>query len=83
MHGQIMLCICNMSLSRTEFRAAYLLPSVTRRYIGRLARKARDELDVDDARVLRAGAFGAPEARAAREEWERAHAAADAAGVRS
>src|SRR5262249_51216293 len=26
MRGQIMLCIYNMALSRTEFRAAYLLP---------------------------------------------------------
>ena len=25
MHGQIMLCISDMSLSRTEFQAAYLL----------------------------------------------------------
>ena len=25
MYGQIMLCLCDISLSRTEFRAAYLL----------------------------------------------------------
>lgn len=58
----------------TPLVLAYLLPAMTRRYMARLARRARDEIDVDDPRVMRSGSFGDPEARQAREAWEASHA---------
>ena len=53
-------------------RAAYALPTITRRYIARLATKSRD-VDPDDRRVVATGSFGSPEAREARARWEQEH----------
>src|SRR5439155_24422460 len=53
-------------------RAAYALPTITRRYIARLVTRSRD-VDPDDRRVVATGSFGSPEAREARTRWEQEH----------
>jgi uncharacterized protein len=51
--------------------AAYLLPGVTRAYIGRQVRRVSSELNSDDARWIRSGSMGDQVAREARDAWER------------
>jgi uncharacterized protein len=50
---------------------AYLWPGLYRVFAARMARHLRSEIDADDDRVFRSGSQGDPEAREARERWER------------
>jgi hypothetical protein len=50
---------------------AYTLPSLTRRFVARLARGHGDS--IHDERVIRSGSRGDAAARAARKEWTEAH----------
>jgi hypothetical protein len=58
-------------------RAGYEIPSIARRVM----RFSTRGVDASDPRLVRSGSFGDPEAREAREAWERARSAPPAPGA--